>query len=97
MPFIVNGQTYNSKKAYFLEMNPSMINASQNEIDRYLYHNVKEYHDCKRTYYREKYRTLKNNNVRQYIKYNRDGDKKDIGKISNEEFHKAFFPLDNPL
>ena len=92
MSFIVNGQTYTSKKAYFLEMNPSKIDATQNDIDRYLYHNVKEYHDSKRTYYREKYRTLKNNNVRRYIKYNINDTKNDVEKISNEEFQKTFFP-----
>ena len=93
MTFIVNGQTYNSKKAYFLEMNPDRTDATQNDIDRYLYHNVKEYHDSKRTYYREKYRTQKNNVVRGYIKYNINDDKKYIEKISNEEFQKTFFPL----
>ena len=94
MTFIVNGQTYNSKKAYFLEMNPDKTDATQNDIDRYLYHNVKEYHDSKRTYYREKYRTQKNNVVRGYIKYNIiNDDKKNIEKISNEEFQKTFFPL----
>ena len=69
MPFIANGKIYKSRKAYFLEMNPDDINATQNDIDRYIYHNVKEYRDHKRSFYRERYRNLKNNNVRQYIKY----------------------------
>ena len=41
----------NSKKAYFLKMNPDKTDAAQNEIDRYLYHNVKDDHDSKRKYY----------------------------------------------
>ena len=43
MPLIVNGKIYKTKKTYFLEMNPEHINPTQNDIDRYVYHNVKEY------------------------------------------------------
>ena len=93
MTFIVHNQTYASKKAYFLEMNPDQTDATQNDIDRYLYHNVKEYHECKRSYYREKYRAQKNNEVRKYIKYNTQECKKVTEKVSNEEFQKTFFPL----
>ena len=50
-------------------MHPEHTDATANDIDRYLYNNVKEYHESKRTYYREKYRTKKNNEVRKYIKY----------------------------
>ena len=42
-------------------MNPEAKNATQNDIDRYLYHNLPEYHHKKRGYYRQKYRTLKDN------------------------------------
>ena len=54
MPLIVNGKIYKTKKTYFLEMNPEHINPTQNDIDRYVYHNVKEYHDYKRAFYRER-------------------------------------------
>ena len=69
MPLIVNGKIYKTKKTYFLEMNPEHINPTQNDIDRYVYHNVKEYHDYKRAFYRERYRAQKNHKVRHYIKY----------------------------
>jgi len=68
--FVVNGITYKSKKAYFYIMNPDVKNATQNDIDRYLYHNLPEYHHNKRIYYREKYRKMRNNKVRRYTKYN---------------------------
>ena len=86
MTFIVNNQTYASKKAYFLEMNPDQTDATQNDIDRYLYH------ECKRSYYREKYRAQKNNEVQKYRKYNTQESKKVTEKVSNEEFQKTFFP-----
>ena len=58
MPITVNGKIYKSKKDYFLEMNPDQANPpTQNDIDRYVYHNVKEYHDYKRSFYRERYRS----------------------------------------
>ena len=69
MPLTVNGKIYKSKKTYFLEMNPDQANPTQNDIDRYVYHNVKEYHDYKRSFYRERYRSKKDYAVRQYIKY----------------------------
>ena len=68
--FIVNGVTYKSKKAYFYIMNPGVKNATQNDIDRCLYHNLPEYHHHKRNYYREKYRKMKDHKVRRYTKYN---------------------------
>ena len=40
-------------------MNPDQTDATQNDINSYLYHNVKEYHECKTTYYREKERAQK--------------------------------------
>ena len=76
MPFIVNGVTYKSKKSYYIEMHPEHTDATANDIDRYLYNNVKEYHESKRTYYREKYRTKKNNEVRKYIKFKSEEIKK---------------------
>ena len=51
-------------------MNPGIKNATQNDIDRYLYHNLPEYHHHKRNYYREKYRKMKDHKVRRYTKYN---------------------------
>ena len=66
MTFVVDGITYKSKRAYFHEMNPDHENATQNEIDKFLYHNVPEYQNNKSMYYRGEYRLLKNNNVRNY-------------------------------
>ena len=43
----------------------------ESKIDFYIYHNVPEYHDKKKTYYQEKYRKQKNNKVRKYVKYNK--------------------------
>ena len=40
-------------------MNPGIKNSTQNDMDRYLYHNLPEYHHHKRNYYREKYRQMK--------------------------------------
>ena len=51
MPFIVNGVTYKSKKSYYIEMHPEHTDATANDIDRYLYNNVKEYHESKRTFF----------------------------------------------
>ena len=93
MPFIVNGVTYKSKKSYYIEMHPEHTDATANDIDRYLYNNVKEYHESKRTYYREKYRTKKNNEVRKYIKFKSEEIKK-TPKMSNEEFQSTFFPFE---
>ena len=69
--FTVAGNIYNTKKNYFLELNPNNCKtyASANEIFRFCYHNVKEFRDYKRAFYRERYRQKINNNVRQYIKY----------------------------
>ena len=68
MPLTVNSKIYKSKKTYFLEMNPDQANPTQNDIDRYVYHNVKEYQDYKRSFYRERYRAKKDYAVRHYIK-----------------------------
>ena len=83
--FIVNGVTYKSKKAYFFIMNPDVKNATQNDIDRYLYHNLPEYHHHKRIYYREKYRKTKDNKVRMYRKYSSIGD---CDYVSMEDIHE---------
>ena len=82
MPLIVNGKIYKTKKTYFLEMNPEHINPTQNDIDRYVYHNVKEYHDYKRAFYRERYRAQKNHKVRHYIKYQKNQTQDASEKIS---------------
>ena len=66
MTFVVNGNTYISKRSSFYEMNPDCQNAPQNEIDKFLYHIVPEYHNNTNTYYREKYRKMKNKSVRNY-------------------------------
>ena len=79
MTFIVNDKIYKTKKEYFLEMNKDRHDASTNEIFRFCYHNVKEFRDYKREFYREKYRQRLNNNVRQYIKYRKD----DVTQSSN--------------
>jgi len=60
---------FKTKKDYFLELNPDKTDASTHEIFRFCYHNVKEFRDYKRAFYRERYRQKINNNVRQYIKY----------------------------
>ena len=44
-------------------MNPDIENATQNDVDGYVYHNVPEYHHKKGGFYRQKYCSLKNNNV----------------------------------
>ena len=75
MTFTVNGIIYNTKKDYFLEKNPDKTDASTNEIFRFCYHNVKEFRDYKRAFYRERYRQM-----RQYIKYQ----KKTTEQYSNE-------------
>ena len=49
--FTVDGITFKSKKAYFYVMNPDIKNATQNDGDRYLYHNVPKYHHRKRVFY----------------------------------------------
>ena len=72
MTFIVQGRIYKTKKEYYLQQNPDKTDAMTNEIFRYCYHNVKEFHDYKRAFYRERYRQKMNNNVRQYIKYQKD-------------------------
>ena len=72
MTFIVEGRIYKTKKEYYLQQNPDKTDATTNEIFRYCYHNVKEFHDYKRAFYRERYRQKMNNNVRQYIKYQKD-------------------------
>ena len=63
-------------------MNPDSKNSTQNDVDRYLYHNVPEYHHRKKGFYHQKYRSLKNNNVRQYTKYSEDSD---FDSVSSED------------
>ena len=88
MVFVVNGETYQTQKEYYYKMNPDRENVSQNEIDNYLYHNVPEYHEKKRMYYREKYRKQKRNTVRKYVKYTRLENKINTSteNMSNDEF-----------
>ena len=69
MTFTVTGIIQNTKKDYFIELNPEKTDASTNEIFRFCYHNVRQFRDYKRAFYRERYRQKINNNVRQYIKY----------------------------
>ena len=80
MPITVNGKFYKTKKMYYIEMNPDNTHPTQNEIDRYVYHTVKHYHDYKRTFYREKYRAQKNNKVRLYIKFQSEEESEKIPK-----------------
>ena len=72
MTSIVNGKIYKTKKEYYLEQNPDKTDVTANEIFRYCYHNVKEFQEYKRAFYRERYRQKMNNNVRQYIKYQKN-------------------------
>ena len=90
--FTVNGVTFKSKKAYFYLMNPDIKNATQNDVDRYLYHNVPKYHHRKRGFYRQKYRSLKNNNVRQYTKYSKDSD---FDSVSSEDIQILMHRVSN--
>ena len=90
MAIIVQGITYKSKRAYYETIHPEHVDATQNDIDRYLYHNVPEYHNKKKTFYREKYREKKNNTVRRYEKYNAN-DKIKPTDMSNEQFNSTFF------
>ena len=92
MTFVVDGITYKSKRAYFHEMNPDRENATQNEIDKFLYHNVTEYHNTKSTFYREKYRTMKNNNVRNYKRKTHDDVVSESEKSKNDDLVR-FFPI----
>lgn len=85
MTFVVDGITYKSKRSYFHEMNPDRENATQNEIDKFLYHNVTEYHNTKSTFYREKYRTMKNNNVRNYKRKTHDDAVSESEKCENSD------------
>ena len=72
-------------------MHPEHTDATANDIDRYLYNNVKEYHESKRTYYREKYRTKKNNEVRKYIKFK--SEEKKHQKFQMKNFKVLSFQL----
>ena len=92
MTFVVDGITYKSKRAYFYEMNPDRENATQNEIDKFLYHNVTEYHNTKSTFYREKYRKMKNNNVRNYKRKTHDDAVSESEKSKNDDLVR-FFPI----
>ena len=87
MPIVINGNTYKSKRHFFNTVFPDCEKATNNEIDFYMYHNVPEYHDKKKTYYREKYRKQKNNKVRKYVKYNIQSTQ----DITDEEFKSIFF------
>ena len=86
MVFIVNGETYQTQKEYYYKMNPDHKNVSQNDIDHFMYHNVPEYHEKKRMYYREKYRKQKKDTVRRYVKYSRLENNTSTENMSNDEF-----------
>ena len=57
MAITIQGVTYKSKRAYYESLHPGHIGATQNDIDRFIYQNVEEYHNKKQAFYREKYRT----------------------------------------
>ena len=63
--FVVNEITSKSKKAYFYIMNAGK-NATQNDIERNLYHNLPVHQHNKRIYDTKKYRRMRNNKVRRY-------------------------------
>ena len=87
MPIVINENTYKSKRHFFNSVFPDSEKVTNNEIDFYAYHNVQEYHDKKKTYYREKYRKQKNDKVRKYVKYNTQSTQ----DITDEEFKSIFF------
>ena len=87
MPIEINGNTYKSKRHFFNSVFPDCEKATANEIDFYMYHNVAEYHEKKKTYYREKYRKQKNNKVRNYVKFNM----LTTPNITDDEFKSIFF------
>ena len=86
MPIEINGNTYKSKRHFFNSVFPDCEKATANEIDFYMYHNVAEYHEKKKTYYREKYRKQKNNKVRNYVKFNM----LTTPNITDDEFQSIF-------
>ena len=91
MGFIVNGETYKTQKDYFYRMNPEKTGVKQCDIDNFLYHNVKEYREKKRAYYREKYRKQRENKVRRYVKYDQNEHKLSTTDMSIDEFQNTFF------
>ena len=54
--------------------------------DNYLYHNVAEYHEKKRTYYCQKYRKQKKDTVRKYVKYATFENNTSTENMCNDEF-----------
>ena len=69
MVFICDGVKYKTRREYFELKNPEVREATQNDVDRWLYHNVPEYREQKQSFYREKYRKMKDGHVRGYIKF----------------------------
>ena len=95
MPIVVNGNTYKPKRHFFNTIFPDCDKPTNNEIDFYMYHNVPEYNEKKKTYYREKYRKQRNNKVRKYIKYNvHSNASKSAISMTADEFQKHFFTND---
>ena len=90
MAITIQGVTYKSKRAYYESLHPGHKGATQNDIDRFIYQNVEEYHNKKQAFYREKYRTKKNNNVRRYEKY-KDKNITNSDNMSSEQFNNVFF------
>ena len=76
MTFEYQGEIYKSRRAFYLKNNPDREKATMNEVDRWFYHNVPEYRESKKTFYKQRYRDTKNTNVRSYIK---------VSKFSNDK------------
>ena len=93
----MNGETYKSQRDYFYRMNPDKQSVKQSDIDNFLYHNVKEYHEKKRAYYREKYRKQRENKVRRYIKYDQNEHKLSTTELSIDEFQTRFLYPQTPI
>lgn len=70
MAFEHDGVVYKSKRAFYKAMHPNcdIESVSQNDIDRFIYHNVPSYREKRVTFYRERYRKNKQE-VRCYTKY----------------------------
>ena len=54
MAITIQGVTYKSKRAYYESLHLGHIVATQNDIDRFIYQNVEEFHNKQQAFYREK-------------------------------------------
>ena len=74
-------------------MNPDRQNenVTQSKVDMFMYHNNIEYHEHKKTYYRNKYRKNKSGNLGKYTKFDNKVFINTTQQMSKEEFKDTFF------